>query len=335
VEQLQQKMELLTKAAKDYQVEFKKPGDSKLIQDTIRDAKSLEIQLLRLTTDITPNRKAIKPIINVIPNYVFDKKDPLKLQKELEEKIEKLREELKKMGAKEVFNIHTNAMVSIDSAKLDPESMKRSKDMIKVQVDAYSAAIHDIALEGLAAIGEGLGDALSGVEGLGGIFNRVGTVLGGAMKDFGKQMIESGLVFLIAQKALKSGAIFSNPYVAIAAGVALIAVGTALQNKLNKKGRSVGGFADGGAAYGPMLAWVGESPRTSRSNPELFARTDQMQSIVSRIMGDSFRNNMGKYALQMNNGSTAVLSGDVSFEIHGDRLVGLLRRTEARQGRNF
>lgn len=320
-----QKLDLLTKAGKDFQTQFNQPADGALIKGIDEQARKLQATLLRFElkelgpSAIAPTTKTIKQKVDVVPKI-----DPLAYFKRIESEQNKL----KALGVERVFKDGIMLPVAL---VVDEQSLIASRQMAETQIAAFRDTIKNAAVDGLAGIGEGLGDALSGVEGLGGIFNRVGTVLGGAMKAFGKEMIQSGVTMIIAKKAMK--ALLSNPYTAIAAGIALVAVGTALSNKLNKKSNQpVGGFADGGVAYGPMLAWVGESPRTSRSNPEMFARFDQFKALVGAEIKGALSN--GQVAMG-NRQSTAVLEGDVRFEIQGDKLVGVLTRTQQRQGRNF
>lgn len=215
----------------------------------------------------------------------------------------------------------TSVQQGIDKAKKDTQQ----------KMDEFNSIIKNSMVDGLAGIGTGIGNALAGVEGLGGIFSRVGMVIGDAMIAFGRQIIASSAVVKAAMTAIQSLA--TMPGVGIVAGIALVAAGTAMKAALQKKAnKKIGGFADGGAAYGPMLAWVGESHRTSRSNPELFARFDQFKKLVGGEIAAAFNNKRYDFAPAQN---TAVLAGDVRFQIEGDRLVGVLTRAQGRQNRSY
>lgn len=98
-----------------------------------------------------------------------------------------------------------------------------------------------------ASIGEGIGKALAG-GGLSEVLNGIVNSMSDFIITFGKQLIEAGTLALIAQKSL-----ISNPYLAIAAGIGAVAIGTALKNK-------VPAFATGGSVNGPTLAMIGDNP---------------------------------------------------------------------------
>jgi len=54
--------------------------------------------------------------------------------------------------------------------------------------------------------------------------------IGAGLKQLGAYLVKTALTILIAKKTLTS-----NPYLAAAAGITLIAIGTALQNSISKK----------------------------------------------------------------------------------------------------
>lgn len=100
------------------------------------------------------------------------------------------------------------------------------------------------------AIGQALGAALSGGS-VGEIFNGLFAVLAQGIEQLGKQMIEIGLLGILAQTALSQ--ILLNPFAAIAVGIALTALGSAISNAMNGRQFAVGTRnAPGG------LALVGE-----------------------------------------------------------------------------
>lgn len=217
--------------------------------------------------------------------------------------------------------------------KKNQKDMDAARRETQMQIDAFSAIVQNAAVEGFVAIGTGIGNAIAGLEGLGGIFSRVGIVLGNAMVDFGKQMIMGSSVIAAAKKALNT--LLANPYTGIIAGVALVAAGTAIKAALQKKaqGTRLTGFAEGGMVSGPMMGLVGEGRRTSRNNPEVMAPLDRLKDLFAGMMADY----AGKARNQQYYRPVAAVAdgGDVHFSISGDALVGVLRRAEARQRRNY
>jgi hypothetical protein len=105
-------------------------------------------------------------------------------------------------------------------------------------------AIQSVEVGGFSTIGESIGEALTGTN-VGDAFKAFEQMLGDAVQGLGKQIIALNVAALAAKKALKLT--FANPAIGIAAGIALVAVGTALK-ALTSKG--IKGFAKGGMVPG-------------------------------------------------------------------------------------
>ena len=115
--------------------------------------------------------------------------------------------------------------------------------------------------------------------------------------ELGKLAIGIGIGLESIQAALKT----LNPAVAIAAGVALVALGSFLKSKAAgiAEGGSAGGsmpggvptiggvpaFANGGIVSGPTLGLMGEYPG-ARSNPEVIAPLSKLQSMIGGRTAD-------------------------------------------------
>jgi len=84
-------------------------------------------------------------------------------------------------------------------------------------------------------------------------------------------------------RAVTNGAVaelFKNPAtwpLALAAGVAAVAAGSALKNKLSNQKATA--FADGGIVSGPTMGLVGEYPG-AQNNPEVIAPLDKLKSMI-------------------------------------------------------
>jgi hypothetical protein len=107
------------------------------------------------------------------------------------------------------------------------------------------APVLSMALADLATtLGEGIGNVIA----QGGSIKDLGPImlgaLGGVMVQLGQMAIQTGVAIAGIKKALQS----LNPYVAIAAGVALVALGTAVRARANHIGKSIGGGGGGGSA---------------------------------------------------------------------------------------
>lgn len=153
---------------------------------------------------------------------------------------------------------------------ITPELPKFSA-ALKPIVD-LSEAINKQMGEAAVAIGtnfaETLGMVIAGQATLGDLFSGLFATLGDAVAQLGKELIQIGTLAVVAQSALQS--LLANPFAAIAVGIALTALGTALKATLSKQNRFAVGtnFAPGGMALvgerGPELVNL---PRGSQVVP--------------------------------------------------------------------
>lgn len=134
--------------------------------------------------------------------------------------------------------------------KLDPESVKKKfiqlqKDTVKF-ITNIKKEFEGLELGGLVSsafdgIGEAIGGAISGTQNLG---KALLGVLGGVLSQFGKMLIGAGVGLIGLKKAFES----LNGYVAIAAGVALVALGAAVSGSVKNMGSAIG--SSGGSSSG-------------------------------------------------------------------------------------
>ena len=187
----------------------------------------------------------------------------------------------------------------IETGKLLTESQREYLNNAYIFNDQLGN-VFESGLEDLATgIGAALGQAIATGGSLG---SQLGAVLlgtlGGVATQVGKMAIGIGIALEGIKKALKS----LNPFVAIAAGIALVALGSFFQSKSAKiaEGMGSGGgakaFAKGGIVSTPTLGLVGEYPG-ARSNPEVIAPLDKLKSIIGD-RGQSQVNVSGQFALR-------------------------------------
>ena len=170
---------------------------------------------------------------------------------------------------------------------------ERMQDVVKAMNDALSNAVASAAV----GVGEMLGDLITGEEV--NPIQRLLEMLGKLLKDLGTALITyAGLI-----EAFKKA--FSNPYVAIAVGVAAVAAGQVFMNLAKKPIK----LAQGGLAYGPTMAVVGDNPGAA-NDPEVVAPLSKL------------RDYMGGQKLE--------LVGDIEWELRGDALRALLNRENLR-----
>ena len=169
---------------------------------------------------------------------------------------------------------------------------------LKKGIDDLNTGLKNIiegALNDLAfGLGEQLGNALSGAG-----FNIKSFLLpvAEAVISFGKLAIQVGIAALGIKTALKS----LNPAIAIAGGIALVALGTLVKNSL-----AAPKLAEGGLVFGPTMATVGDN-RNARVDPEVIAPLSKLKGMLGDVGG---------------------MGGVLETRISGNDLIILLNRSQ-------
>ncbi len=170
--------------------------------------------------------------------------------------------------------------INPDIAKRNSEtvlsSLRKNISNLRLAGDQTREAFADISGavgSGLANIASGIGSGSMGIGQVGGMLL---STLGDIAIHLGKTAIQIGL----AMEAIKMS--FKNPFTAIAAGIALIAIGSFIKNAGNivSGGSGPKEFAKGGVVTGPTLGLIGEGIGTNRGNPEIVAPLDRLQSMI-------------------------------------------------------
>ena len=157
-------------------------------------------------------------------------------------------------------------------------AIEGSKDRVKnytvtwqETVNTINGILNNLDISLLTNFGEQIGNMLAG-----GKFDisEMGSILADALSSIGKALIAY---------AITNGAVvelFKNPKtwpLALAAGIAAVAAGTALKSKINNnKGTA---FANGGIVSGPTMGLVGEYPG-AQNNPEVIAPLDKLKDMI-------------------------------------------------------
>jgi tape measure domain-containing protein len=167
--------------------------------------------------------------------------------------------------------------------------IKMNQQLSEGLTNLINGVLTDVA----TGFGEQLGNAFSGAK-----FQVKALLipLADAIIQFGKMAIQAGITALAIKKALT----LAQAPLAIAAGIALVAIGTAIKN-----GIAAPKLAEGGLAYGPTMATVGDN-RNARVDPEVIAPLSKLKSM----MGD-----MG-------------VGGSLETRISGNDLIILLNRSQ-------
>jgi hypothetical protein len=133
-----------------------------------------------------------------------------------------------------------------------------------------SNSISGFLADSFTALAENLGNALSGGE----IkpLEHFQKLLADALINIGKMLIQFGTLQAIAFAS-------PNPFVAIAAGTAAVALGTIIKNRFKQSAVDPTAFANGGIVSGPTMGLMGEYPG-AQNNPEVIAPLDKLKDML-------------------------------------------------------
>jgi hypothetical protein len=141
---------------------------------------------------------------------------------------------------------------------------------------ALKGAIEDLAV----GLGEAIGNIIANVGNGAQIAASIFGALINLLSTLGKIAIQVGTALLAITTSIKT----LNPFVAIAAGVGLIALASLLKGTF---GKSIPALADGGIVNGPTLALIGER------GPEAVVPLSQLDNfggnagtLTTRVSGD-------------------------------------------------
>jgi hypothetical protein len=171
--------------------------------------------------------------------------------------------------------------------KLIVDAANKIKDAGKVVDEMISGFLQDAA----AAFAEGMANIFTGGNFLAPLLQSIG----GSLEALGKYVIKTAIIVSGIGEALNK-AIKGNPALAVAAGIALIALGRLAENVAMKNAPH---FATGGVVTRPTLALVGEQ------GPERITPLNQIS-----------------------NSGNNIIAGEVVFTISGQNLRGTLRRAD-------
>lgn len=176
-----------------------------------------------------------------------------------------------------------------EAAIIANEKLKLALELQRKTLENFNAELGSIVTNGtvnaLAGIGEAIGTAMaSGGNVIDAVGKTILSSMGAMLQELGKATIAYGVGLIAVKAAIK------NPYLAVAAGVAMVALGSAMSKSVSKSASSNPVTSGGGSvSTGASVS----SPTSSTSS----------------------------------SGSSGFTSGTVVFEISGQSLIGVLSNT--------
>ena len=183
-----------------------------------------------------------------------------------------------------------------------------SKKMLVDWSDQVNAAIQNAVAGFAVGLGEMIGHLADGTFSFAEIGGLLVKSIAGLLKSLGEAAIKIGVGMIAVKNA------FLNPLGAIAAGVAMVALGSLMENAFNNSSRPM---ASGGIVYTPTQALVGEYAN-ARRDPEIVAPLSKLRNILG---------NTGNAGVQIVESGRFVLSG-ADLKLVLDREMKRQNRTQ-------
>jgi hypothetical protein len=255
---------------KDYQDALKTSRDvlSKAIDEVARLTQAREEQAAANRLAAIEERRAAEERRRAQPAFDRDLKfKPIKVDR-IEVSSKKIREEIEK----ELSKITVPSIIQVPI-----EFLPAKTGLIEV-TDSINNFLADAAFTIGTSFADILSQAITSGISFGDAFKGVFNALGGVVQALGKELIKIGTLALAAQIAINT--VLLNPLALVAIGIALAALGSAIQTTTSKNRFAVGTrFAPGGMALvgerGPEMINL---PRGSQVIPA--AQTSQMMGGI-------------------------------------------------------
>lgn len=274
-------LRLNTKIAKDQKIIYQAQYDIKdklnnlsfNTDQTDKDQYTLEKQILDVDTKRNKKAQTALALKKTIVTQAAKELKDAKTLEVVKSKVTKYEKEqlealVKINNTPQLAQGPNTDLVSVDSTieknKKLAENAKNTTDKVLDASDLLKNAMGDIAI----GLGENIGNVLSGA---GSVFNGLLSIIVEFAKALGKMMIKIGMAGIALKKLI------INPFLAVGAGIALVALTTFAGKKI--QGINPIKMAEGGLVTGDSLVRVGEYAG-ARSNPEVIAPLSKLQGML-------------------------------------------------------
>lgn len=271
------------------------------VDNQIDVLKELELQLFRANADLYNKKEADKRAAKAVRDHekaLADFNERARLYNDLHgmQMAELLDTTADKINTKMIPALEDLGLEIedsfVDDFKVMPWAEEAFEKMLKLKEAARAvrlevqSIVQDATARVLEDLGNALGAALSSAQDGFNLMAATLRNLGSMLQEIGKLLIKTAVSFITFKKTL-----FTNPVAAAAAGIAFVAAGALLKAKADQF--EAPALAQGGLAYGPTMALVGDN-RSASIDPEVIAPLSKLRDmmggntveVVGRISGN-------------------------------------------------
>jgi len=177
-------------------------------------------------------------------------------------------------------------LVSENISSLDEVMKEKGQSMNTTFAELKSGIIDNVTeiggiissglSESFGAFSDSLAGLVDGTASMGNAARAFMLPLVGILEQVGEAAIKTGVGMIAIKQALE----FKNPFAAIAAGIAMKALAGAVKSKISA---AIPALAEGGLAFGPTLALVGDNKGAS-ADPEVIAPLSKLSGMLQDVM---------------------------------------------------
>lgn len=269
-----QLINLLTKSIDELHNRFNQPFDSKAITELQAELthaialKPIDLSSLKATGSgaklLGEQMAAVYKEANAIAIKEYKNAGKEDIFSDLDTERANLVRQLRSAG---IFNIKNDQGVIVPvSLKVDTQSLKNATK----EIGEITKLIQRELINATENIAEGIGTAIGSGGGMSGIFDSFKNSLGQAIEDFGKWVIEKAIVIKALKESIESW-IVANPGIAIAAGIALVALGAAMKASMNQRGGTSSSGSSSTPYYTPQQNYYNPAPSSNYSGANVSA----------------------------------------------------------------
>jgi tape measure domain-containing protein len=272
VREVQKAIEDLTKAELQRELGVTRGADREAVQNAIADATQrvaeANAELAKIEAKIQEGGPGLRAVYK---NKIADIKEYRTTFERSVEAGEKLLEFFETQETKT-----TRASQSMST--LTTRTIQQAQANKQLQVTVWNVGdMVEETTQKFIDMGEEIKHALVGVamsfDGTGGFMFKGLKALGDMLVSIGQKMIVTAEAFKQFKKFL-----IKNPALAVAAGIAFVVAGNALSNLATRQ-MEVPALAQGGVAYGPTMAMIGDN-RNAAIDPEVVAPLSKVRDMM-------------------------------------------------------
>jgi TP901 family phage tail tape measure protein len=320
IEENSKKIREKTKSEQEKAAREKKAADEKAAREAVILAKQKadnieEIRKAQINTIQEEQEEEKRVLKKYYDDLIASENAGFQDKIDLSNSYHELREEMEKKHQKALADIAEGGYIApsfIDfNAGTDSsiDSIIAESDKLAAQAEEIKSALSQGLTDMVGGISDTIGASLEDFTNFGDLTKNIGLgilkTMGDVMQKLGKIIIAGAIALKGLQDTIKNFLSGGNPLVALAGGIALLAIGKAISSRVSNVGGSGGGsgkglpkLAKGGVLTGETM-FIGGEYAGAANNPEIVTPQNIMAETFRKVLGQSGTGGSGVGVLHM------------------------------------